>query len=122
MLENEESIHHPLRYEDIALIESTNLSHIDKHYLRLLAHCLNSFKSMVGEASFGDIPSREMQIKWFKRLKPFQGDDSFLQVFLDQLDVAAKQLEKLAEKYSISPLELTIEHLVGSANVSQDNQ
>ena len=122
MLDDRKSIQSPLSQEDIQLIDSTNLSHLDKHYLRVLAHCLQSFKSMASESVDGALPTKENQIKWLRDLEASSVDESFINVLVEQLDVAARELENMADKYRISPLELTIEHLIGFEKLSKANK
>jgi len=120
MLEDLRKNHTSLSLDDIQKIDSTNLSHLDKHYLRLLLHCLELFKSIAEESSDGSLPSREIQLKWLRNLQTCKEDETFLQVLLDQLDVAAAELKRLAIHEQISPLELTIDHLISASQASKD--
>ena len=120
MLEDQRKNHTFLSLEDIQQIDSTNLSHLDKHYLRLLAHCLQLFKSIAEESTNGSLPNRQKQLKWLQKLPSCQEDKTFLKVLLDQLNVAAEELERLAAHENISPLGLTIEHLISASEASTD--
>ena len=102
----------PLSIEDIQLIDSTKLSALDKHHLRLLAHCLGSFRLMAKDDRGGDLPDRDRIENWLKEVHHLNNEDSFLMSLVEQFDFAAIQLEKIAVKMAISPLELTLEHLI----------
>ena len=56
---NDNSQNSPLSKEDINLIGLTNLSANEKHHLRMLAHCLQCFKSMSKDNPKGLIPVKE---------------------------------------------------------------
>ncbi len=61
---NDNSKNSPLSTEDINLIGSTNLSSSEKHHLRMLAHCLQCFKSMSKDNPRGLIPVKEEWLEW----------------------------------------------------------
>ena len=104
----------PLSFEEINLIEETQLPLMDRHHLRLLAHCLACFKSMADGSSCGPLPKEEDRLKWLMSQPTLINEKDFITVFLKQLSGAAKQLEVLADESNISPLELTIERLIDS--------
>ena len=104
----------PLSIEEINLIEVTGLPLIDRHHLRLLAHCLACFKLMAKGSPSGSFPNEEDRLKWLTSQSVFNNEKDFILVFLEQLSGAGKQLEVLAKEYNISPLELTLERLIDS--------
>ena len=104
--------HDFLSIDDIELIESTGLSISDKHFLRVMGHCLASFKSMSNGSKRGPFPTDQSRIDWLLKQGDFQKDDPFLLVLLEQLVSAANQLELIADHFQISPLELTIKSLI----------
>ena len=53
----------PIGYCELAKIEATSLSNIERHHLRLLAHCLASFKEMANGSSMGPLPSEAFRKK-----------------------------------------------------------
>ncbi len=104
----------PLCLKDIQRIDKAEVSHTDKHYLRLLAHCLACFKIMAHDSQSGLFPSETIRMKWLKKQIGYMNDDVFLNLLLQQFESASKQLEELAENLQISPLELTLDHLIHS--------
>ena len=102
----------PLSKEDIHLIGSTNLSINEKHHLRMLAHCLECFKSMNKENREGVIPKKEAWLEWCLTNPIMVKDDEFVQVLFEQFSGAAIQLEKLSNAFKVPPLHLTLKHLI----------
>ncbi|KGG22385.1 hypothetical protein EV10_0838 [Prochlorococcus marinus str. SS51] len=80
----------------------------------MLAHCLASFKSMVKDQAIGEIPDVKTRSQWLLTQYSPETDEAFLYTLLEQLGSAAIQLEHLAIYYQLSPLELTLEHLISS--------
>ncbi len=113
MQANEKHGLNELTLDEIQRIEGTDLSAMEKHYLRVLAYSLVSFKSMSGESKDGSIPNEEMRLKWLLSKEGYQNDEPFVSAFLNQLITAANQLEHLADYYEIPPLQLTLDHLIG---------
>ena len=107
----------PLTLVDHQSIEDTDFSNVDKHYIRLLAHCLGCFKNMAQGSSIGSLPSPAVQLKWLRMHDQSFIDESFLYTLLEQFGSAANQLERIANHYEISPLELTLDYLI---NFSKD--
>jgi len=106
----------PLSQEEINLIAMTNLSIREKHHLRMLAHCLECFKSMRGESSEGLIPLKEEWLEWCLSNPIMMKDDEFVQVMFDQFSGAAVQLEKLSNDLKVAPLDLTLKNLIDAHN------
>ena len=102
----------PLSKEDIYLIGLTNLSASEKHHLRMLAHCLQCFKSMRTNNSSGLIPVKEEWLEWCLKNPIMLEDDEFVQIMFEQFSGAAIQLEKLSNDLSVAPLDLTLRNLI----------
>ncbi len=102
----------PLSKEDIALIALTDLSVSEKHHLRMLAHCLQCFKSMRKENPRGLLPGKEEWLEWCLKNPIMQKDDEFVQVMFEQFSGAAIQLEKLSNDLKVAPLDLTLSNLI----------
>ena len=101
-----------LTVQDIEHIDSTDLSALERHHVRLLAHCLETFKQIENGASTGSIPNKKRQMTWLLQQKKLSQDKQFLSVLLEQLEVARVQLEKIASSLNTLPLELTIDDLI----------
>ncbi len=102
----------PLSNEEIELIESTKLSTLDKHHLRLLAHCLETLRCMANGSLKGSFPSQQNRLNWLEDLNGLKDDQSFIPLLMEQLDVAAIELERIAEQNNISPLEMNLHSLI----------
>ena len=105
----------PLNANQINLIDQLNLSTIEKHHLRLLGHCLESFKRMSKGDSYNRIPSRQQQFDWCASNPKLSKDREFIPILLNQFTAAAVHLEELASIKRISPLDLTLDDLIADA-------
>ncbi len=101
-----------LTLDQISKIEATNLSALQKHHIRLLAYSLASFKAMSSDSSINALPDQKTRFDWCTRQAPLAKDPTFIPTLLEQLDVAAIYLEKLADQLNILPCEITIEQLI----------
>ena len=104
----------PLTVKEIGQIDQAKLSNTDKHYLRVLAHCLASFRTMDTGMTKGPLPSSRDYVEWLhvKGRAYLLDDESFSSAFLEQLNSARTQLAIIAEHYQKTPLELTLDHLI----------
>jgi len=102
----------PLSNDDVNLIAMTNLSISEKHHLRMLAHCLQCFKSMSSKNPEGLIPLKEVWLEWCLKNPIMMKDDEFVQVMFEQFSGAAVQLEKLSNDLKVAPLDLTLRNLI----------
>ena len=101
-----------LTIQEIERIQDSTLSNTDKHYLRLLAHCLASFKKMGDQSQTVGFPSETIRTEWLRNQNSSLIDEKFLNAFLTQLVVAEETLRKIANTFEISPMELTLDHLI----------
>ena len=102
----------PLSKDEITLIALTNLSVREKHHLRMLAHCLQCFKSMSKGNIKGVLPVKEDWLEWCLKNPIMQKDDEFVQIMFEQFSGAAIQLERLANDLKVAPLDLTLSNLI----------
>ncbi len=108
----------PLTKEDIALIALTDLSASEKHHLRMLAHCLQCFKSMRKDNKPGGLlPVKEEWLEWCLKNPIMLKDDEFVQVMFEQFSGAAFQLEKLSNDLNVAPMDLTLRNLIEAYKV-----
>ena len=101
-----------LTKEDIEQIEATLLPALERHHIRLLAHCLASFKSMANDSKKGPLPNKDSRLKWCLKQPELSNQKSFIPILLEQMEVAGLELEQLASERLITPLELNIEDLI----------
>ena len=102
----------PLTKEDINLIAMTDLSVSEKHHLRMLAHCLQCFKSMRQKETGALIPLKEEWLDWCLQNPTMLKDDEFVQIMFEQFSGAAVQLERLSNDLNVAPLDLTLRNLI----------
>ncbi len=102
----------PLNMNDVNLIEQAQVSSLDRHFLRLLGHCLACFKLMVKSSSNREIPSKTHCLEWLKTKSGYKLENDFLLLLLDQFVVAGEKLDCIAQYYQILPLDLTLEQLI----------
>ena len=102
----------PLDGDSIKLIDETSLSSLEKHHLRLMAHCLECFKSMPERSLKGQFPQEDDQLTWCLEQTAFKEASDFIPVFLKQLSVAAIYLESVACSMGIEPMDLKLDHLI----------
>ncbi|BEV36823.1 hypothetical protein [Synechococcus sp. M16CYN] len=106
--------------ETIARIDSTLLPQLDRHHLRLLIHCLESFRSM-NRKTDGALPDVDQRRRWCEQQPMVARDTRFLNVLLSQLNNAALQLELLADSCGKQPLHLSLDDLIAAAEIRCQN-
>ena len=100
--------------ETIARIDATLLPQLDRHHLRLLAHCLASFREMSPDLQ-GALPNACLRRQWCEQQPVVADDPQFLILLLNQLNNAADQLEAVADNCSKAPLQLSLDDLIAAA-------
>ena len=98
----------------VARIDATLLPQLDRHHLRLLAHCLDSFRAM-DSGTDGGLPDAASRRRWCEQQPLVIDDPTFLRSLLLQLEGAGQQLSNLAEELKQPPLDLTIDDLITAA-------
>jgi len=101
----------PITNEVVEQIDKLNLTTIQKLHLKLLAHCLESFKSIAGLSS-KDIPNKQALRDWCDSEADKLKDKNFAILLFEQMEAAAKKLEKYSKQIQKQPLELTLEDLI----------
>ena len=105
----------------IERIDATLLPQMDRHHLRLLVHCLESFRAM--DRAAGDaLPDAASRRRWCEQQPVVAEEPGFLRSLLLQLDAAAEQLQNLANNLNKPPLQLSLEDLINAAEVRCHHQ
>lgn len=104
----------PLSSDDLTVLEASLLPALERHHLRLLAHCLRCLQQ-IGAPHQGPLPSTEAIEAWMASEPRFQSDPDFAPVFLQQLMSGGAQLERLAAELGREPLALELPQLVSWA-------
>ncbi len=105
----------PLTIQEIEIIDTTDLSSMEKHYLRLLAHCLAYYKEISGDLCEGPLPLETECKEWLLGKESLIDYPEFICTFIKQLAVAGHQLDAIARECNVSPLELTLQDLIQSS-------
>jgi hypothetical protein len=108
----------PLSRADAEQIEATLLPNLDRHHLRLLAHCLRSFQVIADPRHSGPLPDRRALEQWLLEQPQLVDEPQFRDLLLHQLLAAALQLEDLARQRNLSPLELNLGELIEASTTA----
>lgn len=108
----------PLDRQQIELIDATLLPAVDRHLLRLQAHCLATFKQIAMPLMQGPLPTRDHWQDWCDRQPQLVNDADFREQLMMQFTVIASQLEKLARQLQLTPLELKLNDLIQHAETN----
>ena len=101
----------PLSDEVIKNIDQLNLSIIQKHHVRLLAHCLEIFKEISKEDS-SVFDEDELLREWCEKQSQQFNDKNFNQIFYEQMSSAAKKLNSFSLRLGKNFKELDLKDLV----------
>ena len=105
----------PLSHADAERIEATLLPNLDRHHLRLLAHCLRNFQDIANPRRSGPLPDRTTLEQWLLEQPQLVDEPQFRDLLLSQFLAASQQIEALAKQRDLTPLELTLEALIESS-------
>ena len=108
----------PLSRADAERIEATLLPNLDRHHLRLLAHCLRSFQVIAKPRQSGPLPDQRSLEQWLLEQPQLVDEPQFRDLLLNQFLAAAQQLEDLARQRDLSPLELNLEELIEASTTA----
>ena len=108
----------PLDRQQIERIEATLLPVVDRHLLRLQAHCLVTFQQIAMPMREGPLPTRDRWQDWCDHQPQLADDAEFSEQLMMQFTVIASQLEELARKLNRTPLELELNDLINQAETS----
>ena len=108
----------PLSRTDAEQIEATLLPNLDRHHLRLLAHCLRSFQAIADPRRSGPLPERGSLEQWLLEQPQLVDEPQFRDLLLHQFLAAAEQLENLAKQRNLSPLELNLGALIEASTTA----
>ena len=98
--------------DQIEKIERSSLSILEKHHLRLMLHCLESFRQMLNTSDPEKLPDQHSIRIWLLNQPGLEKEEIFVSNLLHQFALAANQLEELADRIGISPFGITVEDLI----------
>ena len=101
----------PLKIEIIQEIDNLDLPIMQKHHLRILAHCLQILKIISEENSF-EYQKKNSLREWCDNQSKKFDDKKFSDLFYEQLESASKKLSIFSKKIGKSIEDLEIADLV----------
>ena len=106
-----DSSSNPLNKEIIQEIDNLGLSLMQKHYLRILAHCLQILKTINADNSF-EYQNKNPLREWCDNQSKRFDDKKFSDLFYEQLDSTSKKLKTFSKKIGKNIVDLEINDLV----------
>ena len=115
------SFSNPLSAEIAKKIDQLNLPIIQKHHIRLLAHCLEIFREIFkDEVSLFDENELVLR-KWCDTQSQKFNDEEFNKLFYQQMSSAAKKLNSFSMSIKKNLKELDLEDLIVLVEQDQAN-
>ena len=108
----------PLDRQQIERIDATLLPAVDRHLLRLQAHCLTTFQQIAMPQQQGPLPTSDRWQDWCEDQPQLASDAQFREQLMMQFTMIASQLEELASQLQLSPLELKLNDLINNAETT----
>ena len=100
-----------LNMKTIKEIDNLNLPIIQKHHVRILAHCLQTLKTINKDNSF-EYENKNYLREWCDNQSKKFDDKKFSDLFYEQLESTSKKLSTFSKKIGKSIEDLEIEDLV----------
>ena len=101
----------PISDEIVKNIDQLNLSIIQKHHIRLLAHCLEILKE-IAKDDITLFEEDKLLREWCDRQSEKFNDENFNQLFYEQMSSAAKKLNSFSQSIDKNFNELNLEDLI----------
>jgi len=111
MSNNLDPLSNPLNIQTIKEIDNLDLPIMQKHHVRILAHCLQILKIINIDNSF-EYQNRNPLREWCDNQSKKFDDKKFSDLFYYQLDSTAKKLSIFSKKIGKSIEDLEIDDLV----------
>ena len=109
-----------LNIQAIQMIDGLNLSIMQKHHLRILAHCLDILKATMSD---NNSPSCEANLlkEWCNKESQKFNDQKFNDLLYEQLFSTSKKLNAFSKKLGKNIRDLNVNDLVFLVQESQKN-
>ena len=101
----------PLNTQTIQEIENLDLPIMQKHHVRILAHCLQIFKIITGDES-SELSDKNALREWCDYQSKKFDDKKFSDLFYNQLESTAKKLNTFSKRIGKNIEDLDIDDLV----------
>ena len=111
MSNNLDPFSNPLNIQTIQEIDNLDLTIMQKHHIRILAHCLQILKIINKGNSFED-KNKNLLREWCDNQSKKFNDKKFSDLFYEQLESTSKKLSTFSKKIGKSIENLEIDDLV----------
>ena len=111
MSDQTNSFSSPLRDEIVKNIEQLNLPTIQKHHVKILAHCLEIFKE-IAKDDITLFEEDKLLREWCEKHSQKFNDNNFNQIFYEQMSSAAKKLNSFSQSIQKKFKDLNLEDLI----------
>jgi len=101
----------PLNIQTIKEIDNLDLPIMQKHHVRILAHCLQILKAISLDNSF-EYQNKNSLRKWCDNLSKKFDDTKFSNLFYEQLESTSKKLSTFSKKIGKNIEDLQIDDLI----------
>jgi len=101
----------PLKMQTIQEIDNLDLPIMQKHHLRILAHCLQILKNINADNSF-EYQNKNLLREWCDTQSKKFDDKKFSDLFYEQLESTSKKLNTFSKKIGKNIGDLEIDDLV----------
>ena len=118
MSNNLDHLSNPLKIETIKEIDNLDLPIMQKHHVRILAHCLQIFK-IITEDNSSELCDKNSLREWCDNQSRKFDDKKFSDLFYAQLDSTAKKLNAFSQRIGKNVEDLEIDDLVLLVEESQ---
>ena len=109
MSNNSDPSSNPLNIQTIQEIDNLDLTIMQKHHIRILAHCLQILKIINTDNSF---ENKNLLREWCDNQSKKFDDKKFSDLFYEQLESTSKKLSTFSKKIGKSIEDLEIDDLV----------
>ena len=111
MSDQTNSFSSPLSNEIVKSIDQLDLSIIEKHHVRLLAHCLEIFKEIAKDDT-SLFQENDLLREWCEEQSLKFNDNEFNNLLYEQMSSAAKKLNSFSQSINKNFKELDLEDLI----------
>ena len=111
MSNNPDPLSNPLNIQTIKEIDNLDLPIMQKHHVRILAHCLQILKIIDVDNNF-EYQNKNPLREWCDNQSKKFDDEKFSDLFYEQLESTSKKLSTFSKKIGKSIEDLEIDDLV----------
>ena len=111
MSNNLDPLTNPLNIQTIKEIDNLDLPIMQKHHVRILAHCLQILKIINADNSF-EYQNKSLLREWCDNQSKKFDDKKFSDLFYEQLESTAKKLKTFSQRIGKNIEDLKINDLV----------